>query len=93
MLTTAAITIGRHIQLLSYLLALINPKLLTAIILLENITTITYMATKKTVFKKYHLWKESEITVMTFWEWIKSILNIEKLLAQITKTFKKGKTN
>ena len=28
--------------------------------------TVTYMVTKATVFKKYHLWKNSANAVMTF---------------------------
>ena len=49
---------------------------------------------KKTVvvFNKYHLWKKIANIVMAFWEWIKFILKIKKLLAKITKTRPKRKT-
>ena len=32
------------------------------------------------------MWKNSTNAVMMFWEWIKSILNIDKPLAQIIDT-------
>ena len=49
---------GRHLHLLSYLLTLINPQLLTSLTLSVTITTATYIVTKNTmaVFNKYHLW-------------------------------------
>ena len=82
-----------QLHLLSYLLTLINPKILTALILAATFTNIVYIVTKTTVtvFNKYHLWKMSANTVMMFWAWIKSILKIEKALAQITKTRSKLK--
>ena len=56
-------------HLLYYLLTLINPQLLTILILDTTITTVTYVAKKKiaTVFNKYHLWTKSANAVTKFW--------------------------
>ena len=91
MLTTAALIIGIHLNPLSYLLNLIKPKLLTTLILDANITTVTYLVNKPTVFNNYHLRKKSTNTVMKFWEWIKYNLKIDKELVQIMKTRPKWK--
>ena len=72
-------------------MTLINTQLLTSLIRVATITTVTYIGTNPEIFNNYHLRKKSSNVIMTFWEWIKSILNIKKVLKQITKTRQKQK--
>ena len=85
---------GHHLHIMSYFLTIFNTQLLTALVLAATIATVTYVGTitTLTVFNKYHQWKNSKNSVMTFWEWTKSVLNIDKALAQIMKTRPKLKT-
>ena len=57
----------------------------------ETTLTITYktIQMKSMVIYNYHLWTKISNAVMIFWEWIKSILNIEKVLAKVSMTRKK----
>ena len=94
MLNASAFIMEHRIYLFFYFMTLVNPKILTALILKPTIITITYIETKTTVtvFNKYHLWTKSASAVMTFWDCIKSILKTNKALVKITKTRSKLKT-
>ena len=43
---------GHQLNILQYYLTLINPQLLTALILAATITTVTYVVTKKNILQQ-----------------------------------------